>query len=125
MIYAVKLDSFFTLFDMKNIVGIVCFLGFFLFCGPIFSQNWESGIQLLPDNGTGLIHYKIKLTHLSTSLSAQRLEDAFMQKEGFIAVEASTASNECEVTCIQAFKKSEIADIIDFAGFEVAKSFEQ
>lgn len=110
---------------MKHIVGILCILGFFLLSGPLFSQNWESGIQLLPDNGTGLTHYKIKLTHLSTSLSAQRLEDAFMQKEGFLAVEASTVNRECKVTCMQAFKKSEIADIVEFAGFEVAKSFEQ
>lgn len=110
---------------MNGFVRIVCFVSLFFVGGSLFSQNWESGIQLLPDNGNGLVNYKIKLTQLSTPLSGQRLEGAFLQKEGFVAVETSVATKECKVTCLQSFKKSEIADIVESAGFEVAKSFDQ
>lgn len=107
---------------MKNIVGFAIFT-LLLWSGSLsFSQNYEGGIKQV-DNSNGLITYEIKLVTLTTEALGDQLDNLFMQKEGFVSAKSSVEDRICTVVALYPLRKNEIADIVDFAGFEVAKSF--
>ncbi len=109
---------------MKKFVGLTLLLILFWSGSKGFSQNYEGGIRQI-DNGTGLVTYEIKLVSLSSPAEESRLGNAFLQKEGFVSVESSFEDNLCTVVALQPVRKNELADVVRFAGFEVAKSFEE
>ena len=88
------------------------------------AQNYEGGIRLTESN-QGLDTYEIKLVSLPNAASAQRLENAFLQKEGFHSVSASEISRICTLTVNYPLRKRDLNDVVEYAGFEVAKSFEE
>lgn len=109
---------------MKKIVGFSLLLILLLLGSHGFSQNYEGGIRQV-DDGNGLITYEIKLVSLSSEAEGNRLKSTFLQKEGFVSVESSVADRVCTVVVLNPMRKNELADVVEYAGFEVAKSFEQ
>lgn len=87
------------------------------------AQNYEGGIRLT-ESVQGLDTYEIKLVSLPNAASAQRLELAFLQKEGFQSVNASQSTKICTLTVNYPLQKRDLNDVVEYAGFEVAKSFE-
>ena len=109
---------------MKKIVGFTLLILCMWSGGDVTAQNYEGGIRSV-DIGNGLPTYEIKLVSLPNETLGDRLENAFMQKEGFVSAESSAANQTITVVALQAFRKKELNDVVDYAGFEVAKSFDQ
>lgn len=107
---------------MKNIVGFAILIILLCTGSSSYSQNYEGGIRQV-DNSNGLVTYEIKLVTLTTEAMGEQLDHLFMQKEGFVSAESSVEDRICTVVALHPLRKNEIADIVDFAGFEVAKSF--
>ena len=109
---------------MKSIVGFALFFLFLVIGSPLFSQNYEGGIRQV-DIGNNLPTYDIKLVTLPSATLGNRLENAFLQKESFVQADSDWEEKTIRIIALHPVKKEELNDVVEFAGFEVAKSFEE
>ena len=85
-------------------------------------RSWEGGI-VLSNEDESTVTYQFKVIGLDSPVKVDRLEDALENKEGIMDAEASVVSRICTVQGFKALKPQNLADVVERAGFEVQKNF--
>lgn len=69
------------------------------------------------------ITYQIRLEEDVDEQQATWLDAKMAEKEGILTAQTDASTDICTVRVLRAIRKSDLQDVVDFAGFSVAKSF--
>ena len=90
----------------------------------VMAQQHLGGIKKT-DTSDHLVTYEVQLVALHSETAADRLEAGLLDKQGFVSAEAKVSERRITLVVKPVISPADIADVLDYLGYDVAKTIDE